>query len=503
MRYSQRKTPLLACVWRVFTVAMALLIPSVECAYAQTTATPQINAICPNALSTTSADNNVVTIYGSNFLASPSNGASSPTFHYVLTSPPGVSPPDYVPVAVTSGNDPTLPTTVPTSTQIAVTLPAKVLKAAGPLAIALGHRGDCSSPCYVPSSNTATLNVLPPPTITSVSPQGAPGLGGNPATSVGPPTSLVVNGANFIPPVVNAAPTPRCDAGSTLLINGACLSVGGPDSISLQCAGSITSSTSAILPFPANYPFPANPIIIAVSNNGVPSQENVPLTILPIPKITMMLSSTTNPPQQQMVQISVEPPAAITGTLGLSFVPSADLQANKDSPDPFPLLGLSSTQFTTDATTGLASVQLQTGTSAGTITVTATGMSDGGVPLPAESFNPPPASTMIPSGPPVISSCAQLRAEGSITLQIKGFSSTREVTKATFKLAAASGHNLGTSTLERDDAGSALFVPYYSNQYAPFLYNQAFVINGSINDVGSVSVTLGNSIGASAAATCQ
>jgi hypothetical protein len=62
---------------------------------------------------------------------------------------------------------------------------------------------------------------------------------------------------------------------------------------------------------------------------------------------------------------------------------------------------------------------------------------------------------------------------------IKGFSSTREVTKAIFNFAAASGQNLGPATLERDDAGSALFVPYYSNQYAPFLYNQALSLMGA------------------------
>ncbi len=149
-------------------------------------------------------------------------------------------------------------------------------------------------------------------------------------------------------------------------------------------------------------------------------------------------------------------------------------------------------------------ILLQSGTDAGAITVTLQ-LTAGGV-----SANPPglqPVVIEVPNAVPVAKTVTVTRSAGQLTVAVQGFSNTRELTQATFEFTAAPGAPKVTTPEVTLPVGT-IFADWFSSadsiQYgSTFTYSQIFEISGSAANIGSVQVTLTNSVGASTPQSAQ
>ena len=146
---------------------------------------------------------------------------------------------------------------------------------------------------------------------------------------------------------------------------------------------------------------------------------------------------------------------------------------------------------------------LQTGTVAGTITITAR------LSAATQDVTPTPIPTRtirITATSPVLQSVTATRNSTGFTVAITGFSSSRELQQAVFTFTAAAGTNLQASTVTIPV--DALFSQYYqSTASAPFgsqfTLTQPFTVQGGTTGIVSVSVTLSNRVGTSAAVSAN
>jgi len=213
-----------------------------------------------------------------------------------------------------------------------------------------------------------------------------------------------------------------------------------------------------------------------------------------------------------LVQFGQAAVADYTGTLTLSFNPDAsvtNVPTNYVDPSAgFPASGQSTTTLTQNFSikTGQtqATVQFAQGTVAGTWTVTLTSLSPGGVPTPAPSF-----TVRIAPDVPVIST-GSVRivfnaTNSGFTVQLSGFTTTREVTSATFVFSPAGSGQL---------TGATVTVPFNGQDQTQWFNTNAgrsaggtfslalpFTYSGDPSALGSVSATVNNSKGPSATVT--
>jgi hypothetical protein len=150
-------------------------------------------------------------------------------------------------------------------------------------------------------------------------------------------------------------------------------------------------------------------------------------------------------------------------------------------------------------TLGTASVGLQTGTVAGTITITTQMQAAGQDITPAPA---PKQTVRINASAPAIQSVTATRSNGTLTVTVVGYATDREMTQAVFQFTGAGGANLQTSSVTIPL--TSLFAAWYgsaaSAQYgSQFTFTQPFNVQGNAASVASVSVTLANNIGSSAA----
>ena len=223
----------------------------------------------------------------------------------------------------------------------------------------------------------------------------------------------------------------------------------------------------------------------------------------PVSTPTVTGVGNTAPPAQQptiSVQLGQPYPTDLTGTITLTFAPAT---GNVDDPSIQFSTGGRSASFTVPAgqTEAVfpATLSLGTGTVAGTITLTLHFEADG------QDVTPQPAPTQvitIAPQAPVITKVTVSSTSGGIEVDVTGFSNTREMVSATFTFQAASGTTLqgGTQTI----TVGPLFATWYgdptSAQYgSQFTFAQPFTIGGSASGIASVSVTLTNIQGTSAA----
>jgi hypothetical protein len=192
-------------------------------------------------------------------------------------------------------------------------------------------------------------------------------------------------------------------------------------------------------------------------------------------------------------------PLQIQGEINLEFTPGVP---NGDDPAVQFSTGGRSVEFSIPAGASNAFfmdsvVLIQTGTVAGTITLTLQFLVDS-VDLTPQ---PPPTRTIhILPAVPVISQVVASRTSTGISVAITGFSNTREVATATFNFPAAAGSHLTTSTITIP--ANPLFSPYYNDAASIafgsiFTYDQAFTIQGTATDVQQVGLVLTNGVGAS------
>jgi hypothetical protein len=242
----------------------------------------------------------------------------------------------------------------------------------------------------------------------------------------------------------------------------------------------------------------------ATDASGVTAQQSITLNIAgppPAPAITLSgLPATSKPGDQPTVTITLASPYSlpivVTATLALTPNPgnSTDLKfAN----------GLRTTQLTIPANTTTATLAFQTGTLAGSIQLSLS--------LSALGINitppvAPAATTAIATTAPTISSVSVATSAGGLQVTVVGTSTTLDMQTATFQFTPAAGANLQTTSVSVNV--SSLFAAWYKNPASlatgsQFSLTEPFTISGNISAIASVTVTLTNSVGASAAASAN
>jgi len=199
-------------------------------------------------------------------------------------------------------------------------------------------------------------------------------------------------------------------------------------------------------------------------------------------------------------------PLAITGTVTLTFAP--DAVAPADDPAIQLSTGGRTANFTiaanaTKAVFPVPQMALQTGTVSGTVTLAFT-LEAGGTQLPASGLT---RTITIGRAAPVISAVKLVTSSNTLQVQVTGYSSPRELTEADVTFTAASGSTLQTTSaiIDLTAVGKQWFQGSSSAQYgSQFVLVMPFTATqGSISAVGSVSVVLKNSTGASPASSAS
>lgn len=202
------------------------------------------------------------------------------------------------------------------------------------------------------------------------------------------------------------------------------------------------------------------------------------------------------------LQISEAYSLPLSGQLVLSFTPESGSPGD-------PSIQFSTGGRTVDFQIPAGAVQaqfstpslgLQTGTVAGTITLSAR-LQTGSVVI-----TPTPVSVQtiqVNRSAPVITAAAFTRNGSTIEVRVTGYSTTREITQGVFQFQASGGNTLTTSdiTLPLEEPFSRWFRDSASVPYGgQFSFTQQFTIQGDANAVTPVSVTLTNRTGSKASA---
>jgi hypothetical protein len=234
-----------------------------------------------------------------------------------------------------------------------------------------------------------------------------------------------------------------------------------------------------------------------------------PFTILaPPPTVTVTSAPTVMPAQPSTITLSIGSyPVDIVATITLSFTPA---QANGATDPTVVFINNTVTDtipITANSTAAIAPISYQTGSTAGTITLTTQltlAPSAGGTNITPASLTP--LVITVPAGPPAISSTTLTRVGTTLQVVTLGLSTTRDMAQASFHFTPASGKSLKTTDLTvqlttpfatwYQTAGSIAFGTTFS-------YTQPFTLDSDATDVGSVTVTLSNSQGASQTSTAQ
>lgn len=226
---------------------------------------------------------------------------------------------------------------------------------------------------------------------------------------------------------------------------------------------------------------------------------SISIGLPPLPPLVIGGLPQTLPPGTQVtvtIQIAQPFPVTVTGTLTLVFEPNA--VNNADDPAVQFSSGGRTVTFTipageTTATFPATPLRLLSGTVAGTIRIRTS--------TSPESTTPVPDSTVpIARTVPVITAGTAQLGTGTFTLLIDGFSNTREISAATFRLTPAAGAPLATTDVPVA-VGPAFTTWYQSTAAAPFggqfRLSMPFNVTGSLADIESVTVTVTNAVGAS------
>jgi hypothetical protein len=247
-------------------------------------------------------------------------------------------------------------------------------------------------------------------------------------------------------------------------------------------------------------------VVIVVRDNAFTAVQDL-FTInvrMPAPPAFRLsgLTGTIAPRQQVALDLSISAPyvTPITGTAFLTFTPESGL------PDRTVVFasGASSVGFTIPAGSTTpqfdSPLMLQTGTVAGTISITLNLRAGGSDITPAPA---PSLTARIVREAPAITDVQVSPASGAISVSITGYATSREITQAVFTFAAASGQTLEASASSITVDVGSMFGNWYQNsatiQYgSAFVYTQPFTIRGDANAVRVVSITLRNREGSTA-----
>jgi hypothetical protein len=264
-----------------------------------------------------------------------------------------------------------------------------------------------------------------------------------------------------------------------------------PTGLSLGSAGAISGTPSAAGSFSFT--------VEAIDTLGVTAQRSFTVSIAgppPVPAITLSgLPATSKPGDQPVVTIALASPypLPIVVTATLSLTPSSG-----NSTDLMFANGSRTTQLTIPVGTTAATLAFQTGTLAGTIQLSLA-LSAAGVNITPPV--PPAATTAIAAAAPTISSVAVATTSTGIAITVVGTSTTLDMKTAVFQFTPAAGATLQTGSVSVDV--SSLFAAWYGSAASlatgsQFSLTVPFTIGGNVSTIASVTVTLTNSVGASA-----
>ena len=382
------------------------------------------------------------------------------------------------------GSTSTLTTKIQSPTQLTATVPAALLANAGTAAVTVANGSDLIS-----APLTFTITPPPAPTLTALSPNTAVAGGSSALT-------LQVTGTNFnSASVVEWTPA------------------GGSET---NLATTFQSATSLQATVPATLLATPGTASVMVANSAslVSGPMSFTITAPAVPAGLALAIPTPGvlPTDQPSITVTLSSPALAnyTGTVVLSFTPAANVSgwpANQTNAQVVFAGGTNTANFTIaqGATTGTLpnNGMFQQGTVAGTITASITSVN--GNALPASSQ--PTATQTVEALAPVITTgsvkITNLTTTG-LTVELDAYSTTRDLSNATFTFQAASGATLsGTSqNVSLSSAATSWFSA--SGGLAAggsFHLSVPFTYNGDPNALSGVSVTLTNSVGTSAAAT--
>ncbi len=237
------------------------------------------------------------------------------------------------------------------------------------------------------------------------------------------------------------------------------------------------------------------------NNTAAPLVCNSTINPPAVPPLSITgLTPTTNSLQTVNVGVQLGSPAPLplTGILQITFTPNAfDSTGN-----PQVMFSGGGTQFTFTIPAGQTTIpipNIQQGTVAGTIVVTLIDFKQGGTEvLPS----PPPSQNLViqQQVPVVTSVCFSNQTSNSFDVVIAGYSNPRNMTSVTLAFQAASGASISGGASFTENV-SSLFSQFYSSaqsQLAGSLFSGLDIpvtISGNVSAIGSVTVTLTNSVG--------
>jgi hypothetical protein len=246
-------------------------------------------------------------------------------------------------------------------------------------------------------------------------------------------------------------------------------------------------------------------VVTATDNIGASASRDYRLLLLPA--VQMQLSGVpanlqVDRSESVTLQVSTPYPVDLRGTLALAFTPEQGLP-NVTGPDAFLSLGstpqFANPVFTIPAGSLTITVPMQPGTSAGTVRIVASDLSAAG--FQVVSGEAAALTTRLQAVPPQIQACVSDRRAGALNVRVTGISTTRDVGEAVFAFTPLAGSNL--EPVELRSNVSSLFNTFYSGIGGAFVYDQQFTVDGDVNAIGSIRVTLSNARGSSATVEAQ
>jgi hypothetical protein len=297
-------------------------------------------------------------------------------------------------------------------------------------------------------------------------------LSSNTALLGDPAKTITLTGSGFLPTAVVQMDG---SAVATSYINGTTLTAVIP------AKDFLTVHTIQVAVFDASLGLTTTSLGINVTAPAAAVDFSGPTSIAPGSQITLNFKLTS------------AYPVDVTATFTVAFTPATGLPD-----DPSVQFASGGRTFTADipaGTTSLAPIEIQSGTVAGTLTVS-TKLMAGGVDITPASVQPLIIEAGL-SAPGIVS--VKFSGNGNmLTVTVRGFSNTREITGAKFHFKPVGGASIKTQDVTID--AQALYASWYSSeaslQYgSTCTYTQVFNLSSDANVVGQVSVILTNTQG--------
>jgi hypothetical protein len=222
----------------------------------------------------------------------------------------------------------------------------------------------------------------------------------------------------------------------------------------------------------------------------------------PLPSFSLSVNPSPLSSQQQAtvaVQFSAASALDLVGTISMAFAPSV----SSVSDDPAVMfmtnssrqLSLTVASGTQTATfNGQSAFTFQTGTTAGTITFTVTFPN---TPAYTQSFTIPPASAQIISATAV-------RSTPNLVVTVAGYDNTYSAGQLNFTFYDLSGSTISPISVNAASNFESLFFGSTNTTGGAFSLQATFPVTGDVSKVGSVAITISNSVGqANTTATFQ